>query len=101
MLPAPLRSLLEPSRHISVPLTPLKSWFITSSMYPFGVHSVVYGIIWLLFDNIGGILIFVGFGVCVCLSHADITCSYLILWLGRPNAEMVGTTSFLVLALGG
>ena len=24
-----------------------------------------------------------------------------ILWLGHPSAEMVGTTSFLVLALGG
>ena len=38
-------------------------------------------------------------GVCV-----SITCSYhvqlLILWLGHPNAQMVGT-SFLVLALGG
>ena len=69
-------------------------------MYPFGDHSVVYGIIWLLFD-IGGILIFVGFGVCVCLSHATITCSSRILRLGHPNAKMVGTTSFLVLELGG
>lgn len=100
MLPAPLRSLLEPSRHISVPPAPLQSWFIASSMYPIGDHSVVYVTIQLLFDNIGGILTFVGFGVCVCLSHAAITCSYRILWLGHPSAEMVGTTSFLVLALG-
>ena len=70
-------------------------------MYPFGDHSIVYGIIRLLFDNIGGILTFVGFRVCVCLSHAAITCSYRILWLGHPNAQMVGTTSFLVLTLGG
>ena len=69
-------------------------------MYPIGDHRVVYVTIWLLFDNIGGIPSFDGFGVCVCLSHAAITCSYLILWLGHPNAEMVGTTSFLVLALG-
>ena len=70
-------------------------------MYPIGDHSVVYVTIQLLLDNIGGILTFVGFGVCVCLSHVAITCSYLILWLGHPNAEMVGTTSFLVLVLGG
>ena len=55
----------------------------------------------LLFDNIGGILIFVRFGVCVCLSHAAITCSYRILWLGHPDAKMVDTISFLVLELGG
>ena len=100
MLPSPLHFLLEPTRHISVPLTPLQSWFIPSSTYPFGDHRIVYGIIWLLFDNIGGILTFVGFGVCVCLSHAAIMGSYRILWLGHPNAEMVGTTSFLVLDLG-
>ena len=70
-------------------------------MYPIGDHRVVYGKIRKLFDNIRGILTFVGFGVCVCLSHAAITCSYWILWLGHPNTEMVGTTSFLVLALGG
>ena len=40
-------------------------------MYPIGDHSVVYVTIQLLFDNIGGILTFVGFGVCV-----SITCSY-------------------------
>ena len=40
-------------------------------MYPIGDHSVVYVTIWLLFDNIGGIPTFVGFGVCV-----SITCSY-------------------------
>ena len=83
-----------------MPLAPLQSWFFASSMYPIGDHSIVYVTIRLLFDNIGGIPTFVGFGLCVCLSHADITCSYLILWLGHPNAEMVGTTSFLVLALG-
>ena len=74
---------------------------IPSFMYPFGDHSIVYGIIRLLFDNIGGILTFVGCGVCVCLSHEAITCSYQIFQLGHPNAEMVGTTSFLVLMLGG
>ena len=68
-------------------------------MYPIGDNSVVYVTIWLLLDNIGGIPTFVGFGLCVCLSHADIMCSYPILWLGHPNAKMVGTTSFLVLAL--
>ena len=68
-------------------------------MYPIGDHGLVYVTIWLLFD-IGGILIFVGFGVCVCLSHAAITCSYWILWLGHPNTEMVGRTSFLELTLG-
>ena len=61
----------------------------------------MYVTIWLLFDNIGGIPTFAGFGVCVSLSHAAITCSYWILWLGHPNAQMVGTTSFLVLVLGG
>ena len=83
-----------------MPPVPLQSWFIASTMYPIGDHSIVYVTIRLLFDNIGGIPTFVGFGLCVCLSHADIMCSYLILWLGHPNAEMVGTTSFLVLALG-
>ena len=101
MLPAPLRSFLEHKRHISVPPAPLQSWFIASSRYPIGDHSVVYVTIQLLFDNIGGILTFVGFGVFVCLSHEAITCSYRIIWLGHPNAEMVGTTSFLVLMLGG
>ena len=69
-------------------------------MYPTGDNSVVYVTIWLLLDNIGGIPTFVGFVVCVSLSHAAIICRYWILWLGHPNAEMVGTTSFLVLALG-
>ena len=84
-----------------MPPAPLQSWLIAFSMYPIGDHSVVYVTIWLLFDNIGGILTFVGFGMCVCLSHAAIMCSYQILWLGHPNAEMVGTTSFLLLELGG
>ena len=84
-----------------MPLAPLQSWFIASFMYHIGDHSVVYVTIWLLLDNIGGDSDFgIGFGVCVCLSHVAITCSYLILWLGHPNGEMVGTTSFLVLALG-
>ena len=61
----------------------------------------MYVTIQLLFDSIGGILTFVGCGVCVCLSHEAITCSYQNLWLGNPNAEMVGTTSFVVLMLGG
>ena len=61
----------------------------------------MYVTIWLLLDKIGGIPTSVGFGGCVCLSHVAIMCSYLILWLGHPNAEMVGTTSFLVLVLGG
>ena len=61
----------------------------------------MYVTIQLLFDNTGGILTFVGFGVFVCLSHEAITCSYQIFQLGHPNAEMVGTTSFLVLMLGG
>ena len=84
-----------------MPPAPLQSWFIVSSRYPIGDHRVVYVTIQLLFDNIGGILTFVGFGVFVCLSHEAITCSYQNLWLGNPNAEMVGTTSFLVLMLGG
>ena len=69
-------------------------------MYPIWDHSVVYGIIRLVLDNIGGIPTFVGFVVCVSLSHAAIMCSYWILWLGHPNAKTVGTTSFLVLAQG-
>ena len=84
-----------------MPLAPLQSWFFASSMYPIGDHSIVYVTIRLLFDNIGGIPTFVGFGLCVCLSHVAITCSYRILWLGHTNTEVVGTTSFLVLALGG
>ena len=60
----------------------------------------MYVTIQLLFDNIGGILT-VGYGVCVCLSHEAITCSYQIFRLGHQNAETVGTTSFLVLMLGG
>ena len=100
MFPAPLCSFLDPSRHISVLPAPLQSWFIASSRYPLGDHGVLYVTIHLLFDNIGGILTFVGCGVCVCLSHVAITCSYRILWLGHPNAKMVGTTSFLVLVLG-
>ena len=84
-----------------MPPAPLQSWLIAFSMYPIGDHGLVYVTIWLLFDNIGGILTFVGCGVCVCLSNEAITCSYWILWLGNPNTEMVGTTSFLVLMLGG
>ena len=61
----------------------------------------MYVTIQLLFDSIGVILTFVRCGVCVCLSYESMTCSYRILWLGNPNTEMVGTTSFLVLALGG
>ena len=45
----------------------LQSWFIASSMYPIGDHSILYVTIRLLFDNIGGITTFVGFGVCVSL----------------------------------
>ena len=85
MLPAPLPSLLEHSRHSSMPPAPLQSWLIAFSMYPIGDHSVVYVTIWLLFDNIGGIPTFVGFEVCVCLSHAAITCSNRILWLGHQK----------------
>ena len=69
-------------------------------MYPIGDHTVVYVSIHLLFDNIGGFRLLFVLG-CVCLLHAAIMCSYLILWLGNPNTDMVGTTSFLVLALGG
>ena len=83
-----------------MPPAPLQSWFIASSRYPIGDQSVVYVTIQLLFDNIGGILTFVGFGVFVRLSHEAITCSYRILWLGHPNTEMIGRTSFLVLVLG-
>ena len=53
--------------------------------------------VWLLSDNNRGILTFVGLGVCVCLSP----CHDLILRLRRPDAEMVETPSFPVLALGG
>ena len=70
-------------------------------MFPTGDNSVVYVTIRLLLDNTGWIPTFVGCVVCVCLSHVAITCSYWILWLGHSNAQMVGTTSFLVLALGG
>ena len=84
-----------------MPPAPLKSWFIASFMYHIGDNSVVYVTIRLLLDNTGWIPTFVGCVVCVCLSHVAITCSYWILWLAHPNAEMVGTTSFLVLALGG
>ena len=84
-----------------MPPAPLQSWLIALSMYPIGDNSFVYVSIWLLFDNIGGIPTFVGFEVCVCLSHAAIMCSYWILWLGHPNPDIVGTTSFLVLALVG
>ena len=66
-------------------------------MYPIGDHSVLYVTIRLLFDNIGGIPTFAGFGVCVSLSHAAIGSSG---WVTQ-NPEMVGKTSFLVLALGG
>ena len=51
-----------------MPLAPLQSWFIASSMYPIWDHSVVYGIIRLVLDNIGGIPTFVGFGVCVSVT---------------------------------
>ena len=54
-------------------------------MYPIGDHSVVYVTIWLLSDNIGGILTFVAFEVCVSLSHAAILCSNWILWLGHQK----------------
>ena len=50
-----------------MPPVPLQSWFIETSMYPIGDHSVMYVTIRLLFDNIGGITTFVGFGVCVSL----------------------------------
>ena len=56
-------------------------------MYPIGDHGLVYVTIWLLFDNIGGILTFVGFEVHVCLSHAAIPCSYRILCLGHPKPQ--------------
>ena len=56
-------------------------------MYPIGDHSLVYVTIWLLFDNIGGILTFVGFEVRVCLSHAAIPCIYRILCLGHPKPQ--------------
>ena len=70
-----------------MPPAPLQSWLIAFSMYPIGDHSVVYVTIWLLFDNIGGILTFVGFEVRVCLSHAAIPCSCRILWLGHPKPQ--------------
>ena len=55
-----------------MPPVPLQSWFIATSMYPIGDHSVVYVTIRLLFDNIGGIPTFVGFG-CVCVYHRQIS----------------------------
>lgn len=58
---------------------------------------VVSVTIWLLSDNNQGIPTFVGFGVCVCLSR----CCDLILGPRHPDAEMVETPSFLVLAPGG
>ena len=83
-----------------MPSARLQSWFRASSIYPIGDHSVVYVTIRLLFDNIGGILTFVGFGVCVY--HMQISRAAIISsgWVTQ-NPEMVGTTSFLVLALGG
>ena len=59
----------------------------------------MYVTIQVLFDSIGVILTFVRCGVCVCLSHESMTCSYRILWLGNANTEMVGKTSFVVLDL--
>ena len=87
ILPAPLCSLLETSKLISVSLAPLQSWFIASSMYPTGDNSVVYVTIWLLLDNIGGDSDFCWFwGVCV-----SITCSYHVQLLdplaGSPKCQ--------------
>ena len=56
-----------------MPLAPLQSWFIASSMYPIGDHGVMFVTIQLLFDNIGGILTFVGCGVCVCVYHMKLS----------------------------
>ena len=66
-------------------------------MCPTGDPSVVSVTFRLLFDNIRGVPMFVGLGVCVCLSP----CHDLILGLRHPDAEMVETPSFPVLALGG
>ena len=68
-----------------MPPAPLQSWFIASPMYPIGDHGVVYVTIQLLFDSIGVILTFVRCGVCVCLSHESMTCSYRILWLSHAK----------------
>ena len=54
-----------------MPQAPLQSWFIASSMYPIWDHSVVYGIIRLVLDNIGGFPTFVGF--VVCLYHMQLS----------------------------
>ena len=81
-----------------MPPAPLQSWLIALSMYPIGDHSFVYVSIWLLFDNIGGIPTFVGFEVCVCVYHMQLSDPL----AGSPKiTKMVGTTSFLVLALVG
>ena len=101
MLPAPLSSFLEHSKDISVPPTPLQSWLIAFSKYPIGDHIVVYVTIWLLFDNIGGIPTFVVLS-CVCVYHMQLSRAAIRSsgWVTQ-NPEIVGRTSFLVLALGG
>ena len=74
MLPASLRSFLEPSRHISVPPAPLQLWLIASSMYPIGDHTVVYVSIQLLFDNIVGFRLLLVLG-CVCVYYMQLSCA--------------------------
>ena len=88
--------LIGTRRHIPRPPAPLQPWSVASSVCPTGDPSVVSVTICLLSDNNRGISMFVGFGVCVCLSP----CSDLILGLRHPDAEMIETPSFLVLALG-
>ena len=101
MLPSPLCSLLEPSRHISVPPARLQSWFIASSMYPIGDHSVLYVTIRLLLDNTGGLRLLLVLG-CVCLYDMQLSRAAIgsYGWVTQ-NPEMIGKTSFLVLVLGG
>ena len=101
MLPAPLPSLLEHSRHISMPPVPLQSWLIAFSMYPIGDHGLVYVTIWLLFDNIGGFRLLLVLR-CVCVYHMQLSRAAIGSsgWVTQ-NPKMVGRISFLVLVLGG
>ena len=97
VLPAALRSPSAPTGTSPGPPAPLQPWSGASSVCPTGDPSVVSVTICLLSDNNRGISMFVGFGVCVCLS----LCSDLLLGSRHPDAEVVETPSFLVLVLGG
>ena len=70
-------------------------------MYPTRDHSVMYVTIRLLFDNTERFRLLLVSG-CVCLYHMQLSRAAIgsYAWVTQ-NPEMVGKTSFLVLALGG